>query len=106
MQRAAPAYQPEPGALFSVILGAGQIPAHTHNANGSSAPVSGSTGSGTPSTSVLPGTFSDNYYSTSSTTAFGSNAVSYTDNQSHENRQPFLALNFCVALVGVYPPHS
>jgi microcystin-dependent protein len=24
--------------------------------------------------------------------------------QGHENRQPFLALNYCIALVGVFPP--
>lgn len=27
-------------------------------------------------------------------------------NQSHENRQPFLVLNYCIALVGVFPPRS
>jgi microcystin-dependent protein len=31
-------------------------------------------------------------------------SVSMTgQNQSHENRQPFLALNFCIALRGVFP---
>jgi microcystin-dependent protein len=24
--------------------------------------------------------------------------------QSHENRQPLLALNYCIALTGVFPP--
>jgi microcystin-dependent protein len=26
--------------------------------------------------------------------------------QSHENRQPFLAINFIIALVGLYPSRS
>ena len=26
--------------------------------------------------------------------------------QPHENRQPFLVLNFCVALVGIFPSHN
>jgi len=27
-------------------------------------------------------------------------------NQSHENRQPFLALNFCIALQGIFPSRN
>jgi microcystin-dependent protein len=26
--------------------------------------------------------------------------------QPHENRQPFLALNFCIALVGIFPSRN
>lgn len=26
--------------------------------------------------------------------------------QGHENRQPFLVINFCIALTGIYPPRS
>lgn len=26
--------------------------------------------------------------------------------QSHENRQPFLTINFCIALQGIFPPRS
>ena len=26
--------------------------------------------------------------------------------QPHENRQPFLAMNYCIALQGIYPPRS
>jgi len=28
---------------------------------------------------------------------------SYGNGQPHENRQPFLAMNFCIALIGIYP---
>lgn len=27
-------------------------------------------------------------------------------NTAHENRQPFLALNYCIALYGIYPPRN
>lgn len=27
-------------------------------------------------------------------------------NQGHSNMQPFLVLNFCIALIGIYPTHS
>jgi microcystin-dependent protein len=26
--------------------------------------------------------------------------------QAHENRQPYLALNFCIALQGIYPSRN
>jgi microcystin-dependent protein len=32
--------------------------------------------------------------------------VSYGHGMAHENRQPFLALNFCISLLGVYPPFN
>jgi len=28
------------------------------------------------------------------------------DSQPHNNMPPYLALNFCIALQGVYPPRS
>jgi microcystin-dependent protein len=41
---------------------------------------------------------------TSSLTAFAPNIVSSTGgSEPHENRQPFLALNYCIALEGIFP---
>jgi microcystin-dependent protein len=38
------------------------------------------------------------------TVAFNAGALSQTGgNQAHENRQPYLALNFCIALTGIFP---
>jgi microcystin-dependent protein len=40
-------------------------------------------------------------------TALASNAVQTAGgSQSHSNMQPFLALNFCIALEGIYPSRS
>ena len=45
-----------------------------------------------------------------STGSGGGNLPSKTNDtggsQAHENRMPFLALNFCIALEGVFPPRS
>lgn len=45
-----------------------------------------------------------------STGGSGGNLPSQTNNtggsQAHENRMPYLAINFCIALEGVYPPRS
>lgn len=35
-----------------------------------------------------------------------SQMVASTGGQAHENRQPFLVFNYCIALVGVFPPRS
>ena len=38
---------------------------------------------------------------------FSQKAISQTGGaQSHNNMQPYLALNFCIALYGVFPPRS
>ena len=43
-------------------------------------------------------------YSGSSSGAMGSQAITNTGgNQSHLNMQPFLTLNFCIALQGIFP---
>lgn len=91
-----------------VSLTAAQIPAHTHVVNawsqtaagtGRSAPVAGgglsflsatsarSFGTGAMDTTLAPGTLQPN--------AGG--------DQPHSNQQPFLGLNFCIALQGVFP---
>jgi microcystin-dependent protein len=56
-----------------------------------------STSSGSPAVNI---------YSTSaaSDVVFAPGAISNTGGgQAHENRQPFLALNVCIALQGIYP---
>jgi microcystin-dependent protein len=50
-----------------------------------------------------------NLYSTSQTSdvAFAAGALSNSGGgQAHENRQPFLALNICIALQGIFPTQN
>jgi len=44
------------------------------------------------------------YSSAASTVAMGSLAP--TGGQPHENRMPFLGLNYCIALQGIFPSHE
>ncbi len=40
-------------------------------------------------------------------TTLSSNAISYAGgNQPHNNMMPYLALNFCIAMSGIFPPRS
>jgi microcystin-dependent protein len=89
----------ERGGEQAHTLSIAELPEHTHVANGSSAnaTVNGPTGAlfassnnayATPTllTSISPGTI---------TNTGGS--------QAHLNMQPFLILNFCIALQGIFP---
>jgi microcystin-dependent protein len=44
------------------------------------------------------------YSSAAPTIAMGS--LSSTGGQPHENRMPFLALNYCIALFGIFPSRN
>jgi len=85
-----------------VSLTANELPSHTHALKGSNnfgsdtSPVSGvpATGSGVNLYNNAPAT----------TTSMDNEAVTSTGGaQAHDNIQPFLCVNFIVALLGVYP---
>ncbi|RPE82023.1 phage tail protein [Vulcaniibacterium tengchongense] len=97
------------GAAFgenSVTLSTAQLPAHQHaatlyaqpdNSKRASTPAAGNALSnpGGSSPFVAPG---------GSPAAFAANVVLPSGGgQPHENRQPYLAMNFCIALQGVFP---
>jgi microcystin-dependent protein len=83
-------------------LTVGELPAHSHQAAGSQAAAdqvspSGALWAATPA----------NAYSTSPTTSMRSSAVgSSGGGQPHENMPPYLTLNFCIALVGIFPSRN
>lgn len=93
----------ETGGSASVALSAAEMPAHAHELHHA----------GTGATLAAPGT----------TASFGSSGVAQVyanggalapmvpgalaqsgGSAPHENRQPYLALRFCIALQGVFPP--
>lgn len=84
-------------------LAVSELPAHTHAVLGTGA--TGVTASPSPS-SRLGVSSPDNLYgppvnlAPMATQAIGATAGS----QPHENRQPFLTVNFCIALRGAFPP--
>lgn len=113
----------EKGGAESVTLLVAQIPAHTHTIDGSTITATAKAGSGaaslrTPAGAVpaLDATGTAPLYSTASpdsammagtVTIAGSVTVSAAGgSQPHENRQPFAALSFCIALVGIFPSRA
>jgi microcystin-dependent protein len=93
------------GAALSTLSQA-QMPAHSHamhvfaQSDQSKRTAQPQDGSGlVPPTSATPfagGATPD--------AAFALGTGSAGQGQPHENRQPFLAMNFCIALQGVFPP--
>jgi microcystin-dependent protein len=95
----------EKGGVESVTLNVNQIPAHSHGISASN----GAADSADPTASSGFGsTGRSNFYMTDAQpTAMKSGTVSSVGgNQAHTNIQPFTAVNFIIALQGVFPSRS
>ena len=96
--------QGQMGGAESVSLVASQAPAHTHTlmaASNATTPNPGpSLALGSPATAVQ-------LYGTNSPTALASGSIgTFGSGAAHENRQPFLGLNYIIALTGIFPSRS
>jgi microcystin-dependent protein len=91
-----------------------EVPTHTHTLNATN--NGQANGTNVPSRTVLMGSGygieSNNpvenvYSSASPTVAMAAGAVGTAgSNQPHENRMPFLTINYCIALQGVFPSRN
>jgi microcystin-dependent protein len=91
----------------SVTLSATQMPSHTHGVNGSGA--GGTQASPVGGYPAVESTGTSLDYISSPTNLGAMNAGMIQDTgggQPHENRQPFLCVNFIIALTGVFPSRS
>ena len=94
-----------------VTLSTAQIPQHQHTIlTAVVAPGGAPERTATPSSSTLIGTSNpDGLYNSAPTlnATFSANAIGSTGgSQPHDNMQPYLALNFCISLFGVYPSRN
>lgn len=94
----------QPGQRFGTekeTLGVAQIPSHTHQLHASSN-IAGRT---SPQNNLLgKSTNADLYTGDAPDGVMAGTAVNNTGgSQSHSNLQPYLCLNFIIALVGIYP---
>jgi microcystin-dependent protein len=92
----------EAAGTSTVTITQQTMPTHTHPAFGS----------GNNGDTVLPvgsvlGASTGVYSGPSNLTTLAPDSVtSIGGSQPHENRQPFLVLNFCIALIGIFPSQS
>ncbi len=87
-------------------LNAAEMPQHNHEAQASSQPGD----SPIPTNNVLGSSLNEIYRSftqPSDQVAMRSGTISNAGGgQAHENMQPYLALNFCIALQGLFPSRN
>ena len=91
--------QGEVAGVEQVTLTASQVAPHTHTAMG------GTTATGKNPAGNVPG-YTEAGSSYSPTPAIPMNAGMISPNaggQPHENRPPYLVINWCIALEGIYP---
>lgn len=88
------------GGTPEVTLTAAQLPTHGHNVQASSAAATTDTASASVS---LAATTSPTYGAATNLAPLGS---SLGAGQPHNNRQPYLGINFCIALEGIFPSRN
>jgi microcystin-dependent protein len=81
-----------------------EMPTHTHSLEA----TSNDAASAIPSGSEVLGAASNLYVQTSPNLVplNGSSVASVGGSQPHENMQPYLTLNFCIALQGIFPSRN
>jgi microcystin-dependent protein len=93
----------ERGGVESVTLSEAQMPNHNHSFQAASAPSN----SNTPGGAALanPAVQAVRIYGNAANlVAMAGNAIGNAGgSQQHNNMQPFLTMNFIIALVGLYP---
>jgi len=85
-----------------------QMPSHTHNAQATSATATTTNPDGALLGEVVPGPFSTSPYGdlTNPVDLISSALGNTGANAGHNNMQPYLALNFCIALQGLFPSRN
>lgn len=98
----------EAGGSETVTLLPGQMPAHSHQLMATGSPTSPSPAGQAMSQAVsATSTAVPMYRNGSNKLAMAPDAVGMAGgSQPHNNMPPYLALNFCIALQGVYPPRT
>ena len=87
------------------VLTTNEVPTHNHQAFATTAAASTNTPS--PSVMLAQSTGASLYAPATSTANMAANAVaSVGGSQPHENQQPYLAINFCIALTGIFPSRN
>lgn len=96
-------FQGEMGGAPFVTLLESEMPVHTHLVNASSTPANVSTP--TPTVQIARSKGQTAYAAPANLTPMAFQTATPTGGDlPHNNLMPYLALNFCIALQGVFPP--
>jgi microcystin-dependent protein len=92
----------------NVSLTEAQMPSHTHDAKATSAAAESTDPGGRLLGEIVPGPFSTSAYGdlTNAVDLIPSALGDTGTDQGHNNMQPYLVLNFCIALQGLFPSRN
>lgn len=94
----------------NITLTQGQIPLHSHAINTKNASTATQAARQPSASAYLGGSFPDSLYNDqtpSPATSFAPQAISMSGSSlPHENMQPYLVLNYCICLYGVFPSRN
>jgi microcystin-dependent protein len=97
----------EMGGSPTVVLLHAEIPAHSHSLNVKETPPPATDPSPSSSEIFARSNGGAAYAAASNLGAMSPSTIAPTGgNQPHNNMMPYLALNFCIALQGIFPPRS
>lgn len=97
----------EPVGVPTVTLLQTEIPVHTHQARGLSDPAEFAAPAADRSlTRAQPGTPYQSVSNANLTTLAPETTSLVGGDQPHNNLQPYLTLNYCIALQGIFPPRG
>jgi microcystin-dependent protein len=92
----------EKAGFANVTLITQQIPTHTHVVRANS-----TANATVASNTAVPGGGGPQGYGATPNTAMNPNIVGLAGNsQSHSNMQPYLVLNFCISMTGIFPSRN
>lgn len=84
-------------------LSANEMPQHRHLVNATNSPAANDN----PANHILAGAPSNVYAARASAVAMGESLITHVGgSQAHNNMQPYLSLNFCIALQGLFPSRN
>jgi microcystin-dependent protein len=91
------------GGSENVALNQAQMPSHNHTVGANDSPAAGTR----PGGGVLARTSAAIYATSTDGTTMLANMVNAAGgNQPHPNLQPYLCINYCIALQGVFPSRN
>ncbi len=94
------------GGLETVTLNSSQLPVHSHLINANS--TAGDTGAPAGAIFADSGRTDREYLSTGAANVVMSHQIMTMSggSQPHDNMQPFLTINYCIALEGIFPSRN
>ena len=102
-----PYEQGQKGGVESVTLTAGQLPSHTHSFALNAYSEPGNVGNPAGASPAATGSLDPEYRTSGTVVPMASQQTgSNGSNQAHENRSPYLAINYSICLQGLFPSRN